>query len=96
MRTLRHIVCSLLVATVIVGCEGSTGPAGPQGAAGPGGSAGPPGAPGAPGAPGQQGQTDFVGFMKSVLSDPELASPRTVNDLDIRDSEAPNAFDDEF
>jgi Collagen triple helix repeat (20 copies) len=63
MRGLR-VIAALLVAALLIGCEGPqgpAGPAGPQGAAGPQGPTGPQGPAGPPGPAGPQGSAGQQG-----------------------------------
>jgi hypothetical protein len=63
MRGLR-VIAAILVAALLIGCEGPqgpAGPAGPQGAAGPQGPTGPQGPAGPPGPAGPQGSAGQQG-----------------------------------
>lgn len=58
---MRHIVATICVVLVLLGCPGPAGMTGPQGEAGPRGAMGEPGAMGAPGMNGTQGPAGDAG-----------------------------------
>jgi hypothetical protein len=87
----RNIILVLAAAALLAACSGNSG--NPIGATGPGGPAGAGGPNSAGGAPAQM---ELGALARAAMIDPEYATPRDVNALDLLNGENPNEFDDWF